>query len=119
MNMCLLQCYVSQIFVAMSLIICGDVHPNPGPNTDDVSLLDSSISHSNSDSLDIMRDIDSNFSIIHLNVQSLRPKRDILNGNLSDFDILCFSESWLNDEIPNSEIMFDGFNTPYRHDRND
>ena len=65
------------------------------------------------------RIVDTHLGILHFNVQSLKPKRDIINVNLFDFDILCFTESWLNDDIPDSDILLDGFSTPFRCDRHD
>ena len=40
------------------------------------------------------------FSIMHLNIQSLRAKHTALEcflAEVNDFDVLCFSETWLND----------------------
>ena len=36
-----------------------------------------------------------------------------------DFDILCFTESWLDPNVNDSELMLNNFNIPFRHDRQD
>jgi hypothetical protein len=41
---------------------------------------------------------------MHLNVQSLVPKIDLLNVALQNFDILCFKETWLNTNVANQDI---------------
>jgi hypothetical protein len=38
----------------------------------------------------------SSISFLHLNIQSLVPKLDLITAEYADFDILSFSESWLN-----------------------
>jgi hypothetical protein len=56
---------------------------------------------------------------VHYNIQSLLHKIDILYTGLRDFDIICFTETWLNESIPSSNILFDGFHQPIRKDRTD
>jgi hypothetical protein len=46
---------------------------------------------------------------MHLNVQSLVPKIDLLNVELQKFDILCFTETWLNTNVANQAISLDNF----------
>ena len=106
---------IPEYVVPKLLAISGDIHPNPGPVQMNVDSSNNSTSYSNL--LDDIEDFHANLSIIHLNIQSLLPKRDILNANLSHFDILCFTESWLTKEIPRNEIAFDGFETNFRNDR--
>ena len=56
-------------------------------------------------------------SFMHLNVQSLVPKIDLLNVELQKFDILCFTETWLNTNVANQDISLDNFQSPFRKDR--
>jgi hypothetical protein len=56
---------------------------------------------------------------MHLNVQSLVPKIDLLNVELQKFDILCFTETWLNTIVANQDISLDNFQSPFRKDRVD
>lgn len=97
------------------LFLSGDVHPNPGPNPDPTSSdtsFDSSCSASSS-----LHQLLHHLSIVHYNVQSLMNKTDVLQAELSNFDILSFTETWLSDSISNSDIEFTSFKTPERKDR--
>ena len=62
-------------------------------------------------------DFKSYLSLIHLNIQSIRPKLDTMNAELFDFDVLCFTESFLGVSIKDQDISLEGFNAPFRHDR--
>jgi hypothetical protein len=46
---------------------------------------------------------------MHLNVKSLVPKIDLLNVELQKFDIMCFTETWLNINVANQVISLDNF----------
>ena len=76
--------------ISMLLLISGDVHPNPGPNVS----LDTSASSSCSDipGMSVLRD---HLNIVHLNIQSLYPKRDILQVEMQYYDIVVLTETWL------------------------
>ena len=58
-------------------------------------------------------------SFMHLNVQSLVPKIDLLKVELQKCDILCFTETWLNTNVANQDISLDNFKSPFRKDRVD
>ena len=86
------------------LLISGDVHSNPGPAST------SSISSSSSSSRDSSSFFNSmNFckrlSFIHYNVQSIANRIDILSAELTDFDILAFSETWLHPDIHTNDFI--------------
>ena len=91
----------------------GDVHPNPGPasNSSD-SMSDSSVTSVLQSSA-----LSKHFSFIHYNVQIILPKLDILFTELCDFDILAFSESWLNTSVPDEDLSFQLYHKPERKDR--
>jgi len=56
-------------------------------------------------------------SFLHLNIRSILNKIDyIASSNLTSFDVLLFSESWLTEDIPNNLIHLDGYNI-FRKDR--
>ena len=63
------------------LLLSGDVHPNPGPDS-----YTESVSLSNSNSLASV----GNINILHLNIQSILPKLDILEAEMQNYDILVF-----------------------------
>ena len=62
-------------------------------------------------------------SILLANVRSLRNKIDELHVNTKylteyrDSCLLCFSETWLTDNISNNALQVDGFYGPFRTDR--
>ena len=55
--------------------------------------------------------------ILHLNVRSFLRKKDELYLTFKTYDILCFSETWLNQNIPDGMLFWPGF-TLWRLDRN-
>ena len=83
------------------IILSGDVHPNPGPNSVNSSDQSSEISFSN-DSLQEM--LARHLSIFHLNIQSLRPNIDLVRAESEAYDIAVFSESWLKPDISDDEV---------------
>ena len=62
--------------------------------------------------MDDQRDVGLGF--VHLNKGSLlaNNKLDMLKLNLQTekFDLICLSETWLNEAIPNNFIKIDGYN---------
>ena len=99
------------------LLCCGDIHPHPGPlsSTSTISI-DSSLSNS-SCSMTNNLNLSHHLSFVHYNVQSISSKLDIIYSELLDFDILAFSETWLNPDIPTDDLLLDSFNKPERKDR--
>lgn len=84
------------IIIHLLLILSGDVEVNPGPQIFKHSL-----------------------SILHNNIRSLRNKMDYIKDNYLDFDILCFTETHLDDNILTNDIVLsETFDSPYRKDRN-
>ena len=77
------------------LLVCGDVEANPGPNSACYSI-----------------------SILHLIIRSIRQKLEFIKENLLDYDILCFTESHLNEDISTENLLLDNFSVPFRKDKN-
>ena len=101
--------------LSILLLTAGDIHPNPGPSF-------SFSSSSNASYAGTLTSILSNFhhlSFIHYNVQSVRSKIDILSAELSDFDILSFTETWLHPNIKTDDLFIQSFQNPERKDRTD
>ena len=69
------------------IILSGDVHANPGPES--LSSISSSYTSQSSFSLS------NNLSIFHLNIQSLLPKIDVLDAEMQHYDVLVFTVTWL------------------------
>jgi hypothetical protein len=59
----------------------------------------------------------SSISFLHLNIQSLVPKLDLISAEYADFDILSFSESWLNRSHTGESLKLSNYQTPFRKDR--
>ena len=91
-----LNFYNNQCFFTMLLLLLqsGDIETNPGP--------------------DNLHEL----SILHLNIRSIRNNIDFIMDNLLDFNILCFTETHLDANIP-TELLFlsNCYSTPYRKDR--
>ena len=91
------------------LLMCGDVHPNPGPEFSP----NSSISSCSVSTIDIA----SSLSLVHYNVQSILSKIDILTTELQVFDIMAFTETWLGEATQSEELEIPTFHPPERKDR--
>ena len=50
--------------------------------------------------------------MVHYNVESLLIKTDLMQSEFLNFDVICLTETWLND----SDVQFTGYNM-YRRDR--
>ncbi len=94
------------------LLRSGDIHPHPGPS----SLSDASLNNSTSSYINI---INSGLSIMHLNIQSIKNKIDILEIEAQPYDILIFTETWLTPNTINTDLRIPNFNLPFRYDRKD
>ena len=103
--------------ITLLLIISGDVHPNPGPNSSDSSSVSSSDSSSVLSSMSDRLNTPNHLSVVQYNVQSLYHKIDLIQSELSSFDIISITETWLDANIPNSNILLPGFQFPERKDR--
>jgi hypothetical protein len=86
----LLNMYYMLSVIAILLIISG-IELNPGP-IENRTFSDSSTSSVSR----IHKYMNNNVSFLHLNVQSLKPKLDLIPAEYGDFDILSFTETWLN-----------------------
>lgn len=56
-------------------------------------------------------------SFVHYNIQSIVTKLDILLAELYDFDILAFTETWLNSSVNNDDLSLQSYHSPERKDR--
>ena len=82
--------------IFLLLLISGDIETNPGPCSQTQYTID----------------------IFHLNIRSIRKKIDSLISLVTDFDILCFTETHLDASILDQNVSFEGFDTIFRKDRN-
>ena len=94
------------------ILLAGDIELNPGSYSPDTSLSsDSSGSH-----MDVSV-FESNFSVVHYNVQSLLNKIDLLQVELSHFDVIAMSETWLSQSIDDTDLKLLNYQSPFRKDR--
>lgn len=91
------------LWLSFLLLLCGDIHQNPGPDSVNLSA-DLSMSSS-----DTYSSLSNHLSIMHLNVQSILPKIDILQSEAQAYDVLVFSESWLKPEVNSDSILIEFF----------
>ncbi len=99
-------------YILLNLTLSGDIHPNPGPASPNrrASSAASAINY-------MYLDLSKYISCVHYNVQSVAHTLDLLYAELSDFDILAFSESWLNPSVSQSNIKLKSFHPPERRNR--
>ena len=91
----------------------GDIHKNPGPSS---TTSESSISSISSGSASSYLNISRHLSFLHYNIQSILPKLNLITAELSDFDILAFSETWLQPDNLTDSILLPSF---FKHERKD
>ena len=96
----LIKSYIAcSLLLNMLLVLCGDVHPNPGPATWQTS-----------------------FSICHANIRSIKDHEKFCEVSCEldrKFDIITFSESWLSNKDKSSDYRMAGYQLPFRRDRED
>ena len=109
-----LSIIISWLYVL--LVVSGDVHPNPGPLSASSSNSSLNTTYMSSSLLSSLN-LSSHLSFVHYNVQSIVPKLDLLSTELFDFDILSFSETWLNPSVSLNDLHIQSFNKPERKDR--
>ena len=90
------------------LLNSGDVHPDPGHANFDVFSNHTSTSSTSYDLYSFLN-FPNHLSTVHYNVQSIRFKIDILLTEFSQFDIISFTETWLSDNCPVSDLSFPSF----------
>ena len=101
------------IWFVCLIMLDGDIHPNPGPESVS-SDVRNSVSSVNSEDI-----LNNHLSILHLNVQSLLPKIDIIRAESELYDIAVFSETWLKPNTTDADIALLNFLPPFRTDRRD
>lgn len=113
---CLLSMFTSvcTLWLFTLIVLSGDIEVNPGPGSvggsTDTSVNSSSTSY---------QMLSNHLSILHLNIQSIVPKLDLIKCEADAYDVLVFSESWLKPEVKNDTIFLENFLPPFRNDRCD
>ena len=55
-------------------------------------------------------------SFVHLNIQSIVPKLDLISAEFICHDILSFTESWLTPRVGDNAMIIPGYKPPFRRD---
>ena len=76
-----------ELVLILILMSCMDIHPNPGPNENSFSSI----------------------KILHLNIRSIRNKIDYLSDIASDYDIVCITETHLDENVQTCDLLLEGF----------
>lgn len=100
------------LFVLQMLLILGGIETNPGPEL----LINDELSSSFNDSSEmssIYETFSTSVSFIHLNIQSLVPKLDLIYAEYDHFDIMSFTETWLKGD--NSDDSIELLNLKKKH----
>ena len=58
-------------------------------------------------------------SVLHINCQSLKNKLAKLEIEAEEHDVVFLTETWLHKDIPNSELVLEGFDNLARKDRDE
>ncbi|CAC5415948.1 unnamed protein product [Mytilus coruscus] len=103
------------VYILYLIILAGDVELNPRPNSESEVSSVSSVSDGTLDGFNAC--LSAYTSFVHLNVQSLVPKLDIINAELKSIDVLSFSETWLNSNVNDQDILLGSYHPPLRNDR--
>lgn len=92
----------------MSLLLMSGIERNPGP-------LDLSTS-TNSDEISNEKIINDKFSIVQYNVQSISNKLNLVEAELRNFDVICLTETWLDQRTTDDDLYLEEFKL-FRRDR--
>lgn len=94
------------LFITSLLLIAGVAGPSsqhPSNSTDSTQNFEDSI-------------IKDKFSVVHYNIQSISNKVDVIESELRKFDIICLTETWLDQITTDDSLTINGFKL-YRRDR--
>ena len=100
------------VWIGSLILLSGDIHPNPGPDGGNHS------DHTSS-STDLYNfvNLPNHLSTVHYNVQSRANKVDVLISKFSYFDLVSFSETWLDKSVSSQDLPLPTFHPPERKDR--
>ena len=86
-----------QKYLFIILLLSGNVEKNPWPRLDNMI---------------------KNLSVCHINAQSMYNKLDLIAVELSKFDIITVSDTWLDQSISDIDLALPSYQLPIRLDRN-
>ena len=112
-----LLCTTFTTWLVILLLCPGDVHPNPGPPASSSSTNDTSATTTMSATIFDSLPLNHKLSFVHYNVQSIYTNLELLQAELIEFDILAFSETWLNHSVDTEDLILESYQSPERKDR--
>ena len=94
-------------FLSVCILLCGDVHPCPGPSQASEASCDYKVFNKRG------------LHFIHINTRSLIPKLDEIRiiAHKTRAACICLTETWLDDSVPDAEVHIDKY-LIQRRDRN-
>ena len=110
----LMSSFCFSIWIMSLILLADNIELNPSLESIDST---SSFGDPSDSSITDFSIFEQNFSIVHYNIQSLVGKLDQTQVELSHFDVIALSESWLSDNVNTDEIMFRNYQRPVRKDR--
>ena len=99
-----------ELLVIMSMLLIAGRERNPGP------ISDSSVSSSDSITSAEEKASKDKLSVVPYNVQSILNKLDLIETELRHFDVICITESWLDQRTSDEDLNLNGY-TLFRRDR--
>ena len=99
-----------ELQVIMSMLLIAGRERNPGP------ISDSSVSSSDSITSAEEQASKDKLSVVPYNVQSILNKLDLIETELRHFDVICITESWLDQRTSDEDLNLNGY-TLFRRDR--
>ena len=81
-----------QLLILLLLLLSMDIHPNPGMMSD--------------------------FTVFNWNARSVRNKLEYLEDIANEYDVLCITETHLDENITFCDLLIENYAQPFRKDRN-
>ena len=75
-----------ELLIDLPLLIIGERNPGPTFSSSDDSISFLSLTE---------HFIEDKFAIVHYNIQIIANKKDLIQSELCNFDVICITESWL------------------------
>ena len=99
-----------EFLIIMSFLFISGIERNPGPASNN-SFDSSSTSFTPDEKV-----IESKFSVVHYNIQSIANKLDLIETELRHFDVICLTETWLDTRTSDDLLLLKDYKL-YRRDR--
>ena len=101
--------YFFALLVIISLLLFAGIEPKAGPDSE------ASTNFSNiSSSLGHIKPLKDKFSVVHYNIQSIVNKLNIMESELSNFDITCLTKTWLDQRTVKDNLSSNDYNLQRR-----